>query len=833
MTPSDPPATAAAAARLAPLAGHLLRLEDRADPAAAAAAAADAAEIARGTAAAPVPVAGLGSALAAVTADVRDGRVACGPGLIDALIGAADALGAALGSAPAAFDGAGCDAARAALAAAVAAAPPAPPPPAPGSDWPPPGRAASPDLVAQFTTESTDSLHEAEAALLDLEGRGDHADAVNRLFRAVHSIKGTAGYVGLDQIRTLSHKLESVLALARSGRLSVADEVAEVVFHGVDHLKGMIGGLTPTGEVGRDLGEFTAALDALCLGAAPEAAPGSAPAEVFRGAAAQYLEGLADGLKSVAAGDCSDAVLGLLRRSATSLKTSAAFVGRADVGAPADDLLAVLARLATARERIATTVLSHDLAAPAAPASAPVPTPPAAVAPRTAPAAVPPRAPAAPPAAGEPPPAARPAAGVKTMRVDQRKLDEYINLAGELVIARNSLVHAHRLFQADRSAARGLKDAIDKVGRIVGDVQNNAMGMRMVPVGTVFQRFPRLVRDVAKTLGKQIELELYGEETELDKQVAEALSDPLVHLVRNAADHGVEGPDARRAAGKREGGTISLRAGREGNVIVIDIEDDGGGIDAERLKAKALSTGVITADQAAAMTDEQAYQLVFAAGLSTAKVVTDLSGRGVGMDVVKNNIAALGGVVSIRSVPGQGTCMRLALPLTLAVTTVVLVESSGMTFGIPIDVVQETLKVPAGGFRQLRGVRAVSLRGEIIPVKGLGGLIGLTPRGPDADGAAPDRVPVVVLNVAGVRFGVRVDALKGQQEIVLKPVPPQLGQIDGVGGATIMGDGGIVLILDPSGLYRMALTGGDESAPAAPSAVRGARERSHEPLPIG
>ncbi|HEY1190389.1 MAG TPA: chemotaxis protein CheA, partial [Gemmata sp.] len=374
--------------------------------------------------------------------------------------------------------------------------------------------------------------------------------------------------------------------------------------------------------------------------------------------------------------------------------------------------------------------------------------------------------------------------------------------AGELVIARNSLSHAFRRCPTDWAGARGLKEAVAKVDRIVGDLQNNAMGMRMVPVGTVFQRLPRLIRDVARTLGKRIELQTFGEETELDKQVAEALSDPLVHLVRNSADHGIEPAEARLAAGKAEAGTVTLRAGREGNAIFIDIEDDGGGISVERLKAKALATGVITAEQAATMPREDAMQLIFAAGLSTAKEVSDISGRGVGMDVVRNNIAALGGSVAVHSEPGQGTRIRLVLPLTLAVTTVVLVEAGGTLFGLPMDAVKETVKVAPDTLRQLRGTSAMALRGEVIPLRPLPGLLAA-----DAPEFRPPegRIPVVVLSVAGSRFGVMVDALRGQQEIVLKPVPPQLGQIDGVGGATIMGDGSVVLILDPSGLYRTAL----------------------------
>ncbi|MDY3558967.1 chemotaxis protein CheA, partial [Gemmata sp. JC673] len=390
----------------------------------------------------------------------------------------------------------------------------------------------------------------------------------------------------------------------------------------------------------------------------------------------------------------------------------------------------------------------------------------------------------------------------KAMRVDQRKLDEYVNLAGELVIARNALVHAHRRSRTDRAGAAGLKEPIDKICRIVGDVQRNAMGMRMVPVGTVFQRFPRLVRDIARTLGKQIALELEGEETELDKQVAEALGDPLVHLVRNAADHGIEPPDRRRAAGKPAAGTVRLRAGREGNAVFIEVRDDGGGIDAERVKAKALAMRVVTAEQAAALSREQALQLIFAPGLSTAAEVSDLSGRGVGMDVVKSNVASLGGTVVVHSDLGRGTCIRLAVPLTLAVTTVVLVEAGGLLLGLPVEAVQETLKVPAAGLRHLGRGRAVALRDSVVPVAPLSALLGL----PAGERGLPlGLTPVVVLNLAGARFGVAADVLHGQQEVVLKPVPAQLGRVPGVGGASIMGDGTIVLILDPAELHGLAV----------------------------
>ncbi|AWM36397.1 Chemotaxis protein CheA [Gemmata obscuriglobus] len=747
------------AERVGALARNVLRLEDGTDPGAAAAAAGDARWLADALAGDAPSAARLAALLASVTGDVRDARVGCDPGLAEALLTASDALAGAPEDR---------DRALAALQDARARAP-APRPAVTSAGWPNPGGPVAADALAQFTAEALESLSEAEAALLDLETGTDPADAVRRLFRAVHSIKGTADYLGLAQIRALSHKLENVLELARSGGAALDAPAAELVLQGVDHLKAMVAALTPAGEVARDMNAFAAALDAQSARGATEPAPG-AP-----------LDALAEELKAAANG--SREGLARVRAAAAALPAE-----------PAGELLALLDHLSAARERL---VAAFEPDEPEPVLVAPPP--------QQQPAAAPPPAANLVPKAAPPDPAAganKAAPAAKTMRVDQRKLDEYVNLAGELVIARNALVHAHRCFQTDRAARAVLKDAIDKVCRIVGDVQNNAMAMRMVPVGTIFQRFPRLVRDVAKSLAKQIELRLEGEDTELDKQVAEALSDPLVHLVRNAADHGIEAPDRRAAAGKPVAGTVTLRAGREGNAIVIDVQDDGGGIDPERVKAKAVAMGVLTADQAAALSREQALQLIFAPGLSTAAVVSDLSGRGVGMDVVKSNIAALGGAVTVHSQPGAGTRVRLTLPLTLAVTTVVLVESGGTLFGVPIDAVQETLKVEPDGFRQLRGVRAVSLRGAVTPVKSLAALIGLD--APEAAGPR-DRVPVVVLNVAGARFGVAVDSFRGQQEIVLKPVPPLLGHLEGVGGATIMGDGGVVLILDPMGLYRLAL----------------------------
>jgi len=400
----------------------------------------------------------------------------------------------------------------------------------------------------------------------------------------------------------------------------------------------------------------------------------------------------------------------------------------------------------------------------------------------------------------------------KTMRVDSDKLDDYINLSGELLIARNGLLHTVRELESGRATVQHLKDAVERVDRITSEIQANAMAMRMIPVKSVFQRFPRLIRDIARAQSKQIELRLAGEDTELDKQIAEALVDPLVHLVRNAADHGIEPPDVRRAAGKPETGVVTLSAGREGNSIVIDIKDDGAGIRVARLKARAVEKGLITAEQAEQMPRKAALELIFAAGLSTATVVSDISGRGVGMDVVRNSITKLNGSISVSSEEGQGTHVRVQLPLTLAVTTVVLVGCRGNTFALPIESVNESVKIAPAEVHTLKGEYAFSLRGEVIPLKPLSGLLGLQYRGEDVSDElagnlsvdSTGMVPIAVVTAGATRFGLIVDEFKGQQEIVVKPLARCLAQLPGLGGATIMGDGTVVLVLDPVSLFALA-----------------------------
>ena len=687
--------------------------------------------------------------------------------------------------------------------------------------WPDPGHHLSPELIEAFVGEAADHLSKAEMALLALEKEPGDAEAINHLFRSVHSIKGTADFVGLAQMKTLSHRLENVLELARAGQMELNPAVVDLLLRGVDELKNMIHDLAPDGEADHQPAELLAASrrsqgfpGGFTRGGLaqdrPDSPRGGVPA-IGHDAARLYPELSA----CRGGGRLLRRRPGALRDALATLVNAAAYMGRADVVEPSSSLLQAVDSFRHTQTRLKeqlTALLGDRTSTAVAPPSPPQPmqtTPPRASNSASRPA---PEMPAA-PRGREAPNGSKSKLANQTMRIDQHKLDEYVNLAGELVIARNALSHVFRQFQTDRGHLRHLKDSVDKVHRIVADIQNNAMSMRMVPVSTLFQRFPAHARDLARSQGKKIELQMFGEETELDKQVVEALGDPLVHLLRNSADHGIESPQARQAAGKDETGTITLRAAREGNSIVIDVLDDGAGIDLERLKRKAIDKGLLRSDQAAALARQEALELIFAPGLSTAEKVTDVSGRGVGMDVVRSNVVALGGSVSVSTEEGKGTTLRLQLPLTLAVSNVILCAAASRTYALPMECVKETVKVMPTALKRLKGQYAVALRGEVVPLKSLTELLGLRER---KNGSScpflvdeSGRIPIMVITAGEALYGVIVDELKGQQEMVIKPLPGALAHLPGLGGATITGDGSVVLILDPNSLYELARLSSD------------------------
>lgn len=380
----------------------------------------------------------------------------------------------------------------------------------------------------------------------------------------------------------------------------------------------------------------------------------------------------------------------------------------------------------------------------------------------------------------------------KVLRVEQGKLDLLMNLVGELVVAKNALPFLAGRADSKygcRELSREIKDQYSIVDRIAQDMQGAIMDIRMLPVAELFRRFPRLVRDVSRKLDKSVQLVIEGETTEADKNVIEALAEPLTHILRNSLDHGVESPQARAAAGKTELATITLKAYQEGDHVVIEIGDDGKGIDPEVVKRLALAKGLIEEASAAQMSDDEATQLVFLAGFSTAETVSDLSGRGVGMDAVRTVVERQGGTVTLKSVLGQGTTVRLRLPLSMAITRVMTVDVGGQLYGIPMDLVVETVRIPHDRLRRIKSAEAIVLREAVLPVLRLRGLLAMPPRSTDEEA-------VLVLRIAGAPLGIIVDEFRTGMDVILKPFSGILANMAGYAGSAVLGDGKVLLILN-------------------------------------
>jgi len=397
-------------------------------------------------------------------------------------------------------------------------------------------------------------------------------------------------------------------------------------------------------------------------------------------------------------------------------------------------------------------------------------------------------------------PADEPSAERKVLKVSQEKIDRMMDLVGEMVVAKNSLPYLAQRAENQyglRDLAREIKAQYAVINRIAEDMQHAVMQVRMLPVGTVFQRFGRLVRDISKKLGKDVQLVVEGEDTEADKNVIEPLADPLIHILRNSLDHGIEMPDVRRAAGKVATGTICIKARQESDRVLIEIRDDGAGIDAQRVRNKAVERGLIPADRAATLSDDDAVQLVFLPGFSTAESISDLSGRGVGMDVVRTAVERINGAVALASRAGQGTTITLSLPLSMAVTNVMVIESAGRRLGVPMDLIVETVRVHADDIHHFKQAQTTVLRGRIVPLRPLNDLLALDAA---AQRNADGEYAVLVVRMASGSVGLLVDHFHGASDIILKPLEGVLAGLTGFAGTALMGDGSVLMVLNPKEL---------------------------------
>ena len=680
--------------------------------------------------------------------------------------------------------------------------------------------------LGAFLDETDDNLQKLDDLLLALEKNMVDMDVINEIFRAAHTLKGMAGTMGFNQMMGLTHAMEDRLDAARKGTKPLAEADINLLFSGLDTLQNMVDSIRNGGndahiDVSQMVAKFRgeAPMSSEEPAAPAAAAEPAAASELSQQEAEWVME--AKDLKMTAFSvhvtlkeNCllkaarAYMAVNRLEELGNLFKTEPSVEGLENEQFDLDFMVYLASSesaedIKKAVEKISDIASADVEEIKAAPAPAPVaevaaaaPTPAAAPAAPAAPAPAAP-APSAAPAAVAPVGAAalkKENAAKKasqTVRVDIGRLDKLMNLVGELVISRARI---ERLVQEAR--LREFDEPLSQLGRISGDIQELVTKLRMVPVSFTFDRFPRLIRDLSKQLQKNVELVLEGEETELDRTVIDEIGDPMVHLIRNSMDHGIERPADRKALGKPEKGTLKISAYQEGSGVVIEVSDDGAGIDPNRVKAKAVERGIITPEQAASMSDEEAVQIVLLPGFSLSKEVTDLSGRGVGMDAVKSKVEALNGQFDLVTKQNEGTHVYIRLPLTLAIVLSLLIKVGEETYAISLENVEETILVRKENIKTVHGAPATILRGEVLSLSDLGDVLG-------ADGIERDReeYPVVVVKIGKNKIGFIVSELIGQQEIVIKSLGSFLSKIDGITGGTILGDGNVALILDVASFY--------------------------------
>jgi two-component system chemotaxis sensor kinase CheA len=579
------------------------------------------------------------------------------------------------------------------------------------------------ELTREFLIESQEGLDRMERCLTELEERPQDAGLLGDIFRSVHTIKGTTGFLGFKRLEKLAHSGENLLGLLRDGKLVANAPIITALLQLLDGLRAILKTIEADGNEGE--GHDTA---------------------------------LVDQIKACMQGGAA---------------------------APAAAEVPAVAAAAT----VATEAAPPPLVA--VPAAAPVAAKPAAPAPPATPAA---GAKPAAPAGNTPPRAAVVSAAESSLRVDVTLLNRMMNLVGELVLTRNQVLQA----TANDPNMTMLSRRLDMV---TADLRENVMKARMQPVSNIFSKMPRIVRDLCQTLGRHVRIQVEGQDTELDKSLLEAIKDPLTHAVRNSLDHGIEPPDVREAAGKDPEGTLKLRASHEGSHVVIEISDDGAGIDTERVRKKAIDKGLITADRAAQLSERELHMLIFLPGFSTAAAITNVSGRGVGMDVVKTNVEQIGGKVEVDSRQGKGMTLRLRIPLTLAIIPALIVRTLEQSFALPQGALSELVHIPpeqaATAIEWIEGAPLYRLRGQLLPLVYLDRL--LTPEGHHKAATERDNF-IAVLDADGRRFGLVVDGLADPEEIVVKPLSSALKGIGLYSGATVLGNADLALILDPGAI---------------------------------
>ncbi len=656
------------------------------------------------------------------------------------------------------------------------------------------------DFYQTFFDEADELLADMEQHLLGLDPQEPESEQLNAIFRAAHSIKGGAGTFGFTVLQETTHILENILDGARRGEMQLSTDIINLFLETKDIMQEQLDAYKTASEPNAETFEYICqALRQLALEAkgevieAPKKLQSVAPAAPAAAAPAA-AGGLRLALSDLKPNEVDQMIeeLGNLGSLSEINKGQTSVEVTIDSSVSKDDIVAVLCFVIDESQiKFIEADAAPVAVAEAAPAAAPV----VAEAPAEEPqlATVSEIAPAK-REVKKAAPAARAAAESTSIRVAVEKVDQLINLVGELVITQSML--AQRSGELDPVNHGDLLNSMGQLERNARDLQESVMSIRMMPMEYVFSRFPRLVRDLASKLGKEVELTLLGSSTELDKSLIERIIDPLTHLVRNSLDHGIESPEKRIAAGKPGTGNLTLSAEHQGGNICIEVVDDGAGLNRERILAKALSSGLPVSDT---MSDEEVGMLIFAPGFSTAEQVTDVSGRGVGMDVVKRNIQEMGGHVEISSKQGKGTTIRILLPLTLAILDGMSVRVAEEVFILPLNAVMESLQPLAEDLHPLAGgERVLEVRGEYLPLVELWNVF-------DVQGAKTEATQgiVVILQSGGKRYALLVDQLIGQHQVVVKNLESNYRKVPGISAATILGDGSVALIVDVSALQSL------------------------------
>ena len=659
------------------------------------------------------------------------------------------------------------------------------------------------EIMEDFLIEAFEMVEQLDQDLVELESNPEDLELLNRIFRVAHTIKGSSSFLNFDILTKLTHNMEDVLNKARRGELKITPDVMDVVLVSIDMMKALLQAIRDSGtdaNAGIDIADIVKRLQAVSQG-------GSAPAE-----SSNQAQETPNATQATPPAESAQPAPQATPSAQPASDPSNPLANEPDKdysNMSSEEVEAEIARLLQKRQEADKQLRAQkrasgqasEVQAPAAPAQSTPATP----APSTATATAP--KPATPKTAAKPAAAKAEAKSVatnveQTVRVDVRRLDLLMNLLGELVLGKNRLIKIYGDVEERYDGEKFLEElnqVVSSISSVTTDLQLAVMKTRMQPVGKVFNKFPRMVRDLSRDLKKNIELVITGEETELDKSVVEEIGDPLIHIIRNSCDHGVESPEDRKAAGKPEQGRVDLKAYNEGNHIVIEVVDDGKGLDVDILKQKAIEKGLISEKEADTMSDKEAFNIIFKPGFSTAKVVSNVSGRGVGMDVVKTNVEKLNGIIEIDSEKGVGSAFKLKIPLTLAILQALLVGAQEEYYAIPLSSVKETVRITQDEIYTVDGKSVLRLRDEVLSLVRLTDIFGV-----DSVLESPNEVYVVIIALAEQKIGVIVDYLIGQEEVVIKSLGYYLKSTQGIAGATVRGDGRITLIVDVAAMMDMA-----------------------------